>query len=62
MDIDLERFFDTYAVDATQGVVAAFSGGSDSLALLILLAGLVPSGRLVAVYVNHGIRSEAAHE
>jgi tRNA(Ile)-lysidine synthase len=45
-------------IDVADGVVVAFSGGADSLALLILLSQLCPQGKLTAVYVNHRLRSE----
>lgn len=42
-------------------ILAAFSGGPDSRALLELLAGLAREGRVVlaAAYLDHGIRPEA---
>jgi tRNA(Ile)-lysidine synthase len=39
-------------------VIVAFSGGVDSLALLILLKEVIKKENLVAVYVNHRLRSE----
>ena len=45
-------------IDRADSVVVAFSGGADSLALLVLLSRFLPSGQLVAVYVNHRLRSE----
>jgi len=42
--------------DIARGVVVAFSGGADSLALLISLIPLVPPAKIVAVYVNHNLR------
>ncbi len=43
--------------DLSRGVVAAFSGGADSLALLITLLDYVEREKIVALYVNHRLRS-----
>lgn len=40
-------------------VVVAFSGGADSLALLLLLSRMLNPDHLIAVYVNHRLRPEA---
>jgi tRNA(Ile)-lysidine synthase len=52
------------AADAADGApwCAAFSGGADSLALLLAVAGLWPErrGRLVALHFNHRLRGEAS--
>lgn len=53
---DLHPFFRSHSLDPADGVVAAFSGGVDSLAMLILLSRTVSVGQLVAVYVNHRLR------
>ncbi len=42
--------------DLSRGVVAAFSGGADSLALLLTLLDYVESEKIVALYVNHRLR------
>lgn len=43
-------------------VLVAFSGGCDSLALLVLCARIIGTGRTVAVYVNHNIRESSELE
>ena len=43
-------------LDPKSGIVVAFSGGADSLALLLALVARVDKGKLVAVYVNHRLR------
>ncbi|MBF0285191.1 MAG: tRNA lysidine(34) synthetase TilS, partial [Magnetococcales bacterium] len=45
-------------------VIAAFSGGADSTALLHLLlsSGLVPRERLTAAHFDHALRPESAQE
>ena len=55
----LAEFFRTQSLDCATGVVAAFSGGADSLAMLWLLSHVVPQDRLVAVYADHALRSQA---
>ena len=45
--------------DTQGGIIVAFSGGADSLALLVLLASKVDKTRLTAVYVNHRLRPSA---
>lgn len=59
---DLSSWFSGLAVSGRKfspddGIVVAFSGGSDSLGLLSLLAAL--QYRLVAVYVDHSLRPRA---
>ncbi len=53
---ELQAFFSRHAISVDHGVVAAFSGGADSLALLLLLCTIVPKEKLLAVYVNHRLR------
>lgn len=55
---DLHRFFLEQAISDDASIVAAFSGGADSLALLVLLKATVHKDRLVAVYVNHRLRDD----
>ena len=64
MSLDLHKLF--HNIDASQGLVVAISGGSDSLALLLLVhdfLGRHPSPPpLLAVTVDHELRPEAADE
>ena len=53
----LERFFDEEGIDRNQEMAVAFSGGSDSLALLHAVSTLVGAERVHALYVNHHLRS-----
>jgi len=43
-------------------ILAAFSGGCDSLALVALLSKTIKKDNILAVYVNHHLRSEAELE
>ncbi len=56
---ELSRFFLEHSIDPVQGILVAFSGGSDSLGLLYGLSKLVPEGRLHAAYVNHRMRPDS---
>jgi tRNA(Ile)-lysidine synthase len=51
------RFLEEYHVDLTKKVAVAFSGGSDSLALLLALSSLLDPVQIFPLYVNHGLRS-----
>ncbi len=53
---ELSRFLDDFQIDQTQRVAVAFSGGSDSLALLVALTDLLGPTHIVPLYVNHGLR------
>lgn len=55
---ELSRFFSRHHVPPDCHIVAAFSGGADSLALLILLRAIVGAEHIVAVHVDHGLRPE----
>ncbi len=59
----LERFISDHPeLEKADRVVVAFSGGADSLALLVTVKRRFPSLDVVPVYVNHNIRSEAELE
>ncbi|MCC5779950.1 tRNA lysidine(34) synthetase TilS [Nitratireductor sp. B36] len=66
MQPDPRQLFDGIAFSRHHGVVAAVSGGGDSLALLLLLQEFLDSQAdapaLTAVTVDHGLRAEAADE
>jgi len=55
---NLLPFFNASHLSLDAKIVVAFSGGVDSLALLILLGQTVEKEQLHAVYVNHRLRSE----
>lgn len=54
---EILRFLTEHHIGLHERVGVAFSGGSDSLALLLALSGLLGPGQVVPLYVNHGIRS-----
>ena len=60
MDIPgyLDLYFSEELIDRRQMMAVAFSGGSDSLALLHALAGLIQKDSVEAFYVNHHLRPE----
>ncbi len=58
----VESFFNAHRISVQDGIVVAFSGGSDSLSLLLILSILVPSESLRALYVDHRLRSREEQE
>lgn len=66
MGPDTAHLFGRLAIEPYRALIAAVSGGSDSLALLLLLADFlkkVPAPpRLVAVTIDHRLRAQAAQE
>ena len=66
MALDLDRIFGGLDLSRRQSLTIAVSGGSDSLALLLLLKNFLdlraPGRRVLAVTVDHAMRTEAAAE
>jgi len=54
---EVHRFLKEHHIELGKRVAVAFSGGSDSLALLLALSSLLPLSHVVPLYVNHGLRS-----
>ncbi|MGD1823102.1 MAG: tRNA lysidine(34) synthetase TilS [Pleomorphochaeta sp.] len=54
----ISEYFEKYPDLKDKKIAVAFSGGSDSLALLYLLSRILDNKNLVAIYVNHGLRSD----
>jgi len=50
------RLFSRHQVSTEDRILVAFSGGADSLALLVLLSDLCGPEHIVALYVNHRLR------
>ena len=66
MDTDLESHFlkvlNGVGFPHDQRLAVAYSGGSDSTALLVLATQCLGAGRVVAFHVNHGVREAAADD
>ncbi|MGH6761326.1 MAG: tRNA lysidine(34) synthetase TilS [Phyllobacterium sp.] len=68
--IDPEQLFSDIRFPCDSPIIAAVSGGSDSVALLLLLkafmdkmpAGIGAGRRVIAITVDHGLRDESAEE
>jgi tRNA(Ile)-lysidine synthase len=58
----LDLFFSEEEIDRTEAMAVAFSGGSDSLALLCALTALLGNDDIDAFYVNHHLRPAAELE
>jgi tRNA(Ile)-lysidine synthase len=56
---EIRLFLQKQGIDPDDLIVVAFSGGSDSLSLLAALSSLKTPSSLLAVYVNHRIRSDS---
>ncbi len=54
----VSEYFKKYPELQNDRIAIAFSGGSDSLALLFLLSQYLDNKKLVAIYVNHGLRDD----
>lgn len=55
---EVSRLLGRHHVSPEDRILVAFSGGADSLALLILLSELCKTESIVALYVNHRLRDE----
>ncbi|MBI9096533.1 MAG: tRNA lysidine(34) synthetase TilS [Sphaerochaeta sp.] len=53
---EISRFLTEQHIALDRGVAVAFSGGSDSLALLLAFSSLLPPSKVVPLYVDHGLR------
>ena len=54
----IQDFLASHHIPGDMHIAVAFSGGSDSLALLIGLSVLLPKEQVSVLYVNHRLRSE----
>lgn len=54
---EVRSFFSSYHIEVKEGLGIAFSGGSDSLGLLLALRRIFGTDALHALYVKHNIRS-----
>lgn len=56
---EIRLFLQKQGIARDDLIVVAFSGGSDSLAMLAAFSSCMEAGSLLAVYVNHRIRSDS---
>lgn len=55
---EIESFLFKHGIPSDAGIAVAFSGGCDSLALLVALKAIHPKRPLLALYVNHQLRDD----
>ena len=55
---EVQSFLLKHNIPSDAGIAVAFSGGCDSLALLVALKASSPGRPLLALYVNHQLRDE----
>ncbi|MCH3917009.1 MAG: tRNA lysidine(34) synthetase TilS [Spirochaetia bacterium] len=58
----IRTFFLSHGIDGNERLAIAFSGGSDSLALLLSCSCYFKPDHLIALYVNHRLRDKAELE
>lgn len=55
---EIQSFLNKHSIPADAGIAVAFSGGCDSLALLVALKAIHPKRPILALYVNHHLRDD----
>ncbi len=58
----IQDFFNNYHIDLAKPLAVAVSGGADSLAAMLLLKEVFPQLQLIALTVDHQLRSTSADE